>query len=362
MKKVIKICLILLIIMTAQITHGQANKEAVDKAREAIRLMDTGGKYDDAIKLLAEAQKLEPESMIYPYEMAYAYTGIHMYKKASDILETLLTHKDVNEQVYQALGNNYDYQEMPAKAIETYKAGLKKFPNSAKLFLELGNMQSMQKEYNAALTYYENGIDVDPAFPSNYYWASKIYCSSDEKVWGLIYGEIFMNLERNSDRTAEISKLLFDTYKSGIRFTSDTSLSVSLSKTSVIKVSDLKIPKKFKLPFGTGAFEMTLSIATIGEEKIDIASLDRIRTRFVEIYFNGDNAKDYPNILFDYQRKIMKEGHLGAYNYWILMKGDEDEFQKWGLENKEQWENFVAWFLDNPLKLDKEHKFIRWQY
>ncbi len=41
----------------------------------------------------------------------------------------------------------------------------------------------------------------------------------------------------------------------------------------------------------------------------------------------------YPNALFQYQDKILKAGHLEAYNHWILMKGDEDAFDQWNAGN-----------------------------
>ena len=363
MTKTYKIICLLALILAGQFSYGQTNKElALEKAKEGVKLEDQENKFDDAITLFSEAQKLDPENINYPYEMAYAYIGKKEYKKASDILEQLLNHKDVHARVYQALGNAYDYQGKPKKAIETYEKGIKKFPNSGEIYLELGNMKMVNKEYAKALVYYEKGIEVDPKFPSNYYWASKIFCSSDEEVWGMIYGEIFMNLERNSNRTAEISKMLFDTYKNEIKFTSDTSFGISFSKVSTINIADLKDPKKFKLPFGSGVYEMTMIMAIAGEKVIDINSLDNIRTRFLESYFKGNSAKDYPNILFDYQQKVMNAGHMEAYNHWILMKGDENGFEKWHSENKQKWDDFVNWFSDNQLQLDLTHRFYRTQY
>jgi tetratricopeptide (TPR) repeat protein len=363
MNKTLKIIGLLIFMIIGQVSYGQTAKdEAAAKAREGIRLEDEEGKFDEAIKLFGEAQKLDPDNFIYPYEMAYAYTSKKEYQKASGILEKLLNHKDINARVYQALGNNYDYLGNPKKAIEIYEKGIKKFPNSGEIYLEMGNMKIVKNDYDGALKYYEKGIEVNPQFPSNYYWAAKIFCNSDEKVWGMIYGEIFMNLERNSKRTAEISKLLFDTYKSGIKFTSDTSVAVSFSKSAAINVNDLQSSKKIKIPFGLGAYELTLMTAILDETIIDINSLDNIRRRFIESYFKGDNAKNYPNILFDYQQKVMKASHLEAYNHWILMKGDENNFEKWHSENTTKWDDFVTWFSDNQIQLDLTHRFYRSQY
>jgi tetratricopeptide (TPR) repeat protein len=320
------------------------------------------GKVDESIKLLEEAQKLDPDNINYPYELGYAYYAKENYKKASKYLESILKHKDINDRVYQLLGNSYDNLGKGNKAIETYEAGLKLFPNSGNLYLEMGVMQMGKKDYNKALYYYEKGIEVAPRFPSNYYWAAMIYCNSSEEVWGMIYGEIFMNLERNSKRTAEISKLLYDTYKSEIKLTNDTLFSVSFSKNASINFGDLTDPSKMRLPFGVGVYEPTLMFSILSANTIDISSLDHIRSTFIDNYFTNGHGKTYPNVLFSYQKEVKEAGHIEAYNHWILMKGDEDGFGKWQADNKEKWDNFVKWFTDNRLDIDDTNKFYSGQY
>lgn len=362
MTRTIKTIGLLLFITAGQITFGQTNKEkALEKGNQAVKLEDDG-RVEEAIKLLEEAQKLDPDNFNYPYELAYAYYATKDYKKAVNYLEGILKYKDINDRVYQLLGNCYDNLDKGDRAIETYQEGLKKFPNSGNLYLEMGVVQMGKKDYNKALGYYEKGIEVAPKFSSNYYWAAKIYCSSTEEVWGMIYGELFMNMERNSKRTAEISKLLFDTYKSEIKFSSDTSFSVSFSKSSSINIDDLKDPSKMKLPFGVGVYEPTLIFSMLSVKSIDINSLDNIRSTFIDNYFKNGHDKTYPNVLFSYQKQVKDAGHIEAYNHWILMKGDEDGFDKWKSSNKDKWDSFVKWFGDNGLKINDTNKFYSGQY
>jgi tetratricopeptide (TPR) repeat protein len=358
----IRVIGILFFLTICQITLGQTNKEkAYEKGMQAVKLEDEG-KYDEAIKLLEEAQKLDPEYIEFPYELGYAYYAKKEYKKAAKYLEGILDHPKVYDQVFQLLGNCYDEMGKSEKAIEMYDAGIKKFPISGKLYLEKGNIYWQKEEYVKALPLYEQGIKVDPKFASNYYRAAKIYCATSEEVWGMIYGEIFINLERTSERTSEISKLLYDTYKREIKFTSDTSYSVSFSKNAAININDLKDPGKLKLPFGVGTYEPTLMLSMVSEKSIDINSLDRIRKNFVEMYFKNGNDKTYPNVLFDFQNKILQAGHLEAYNHWVLMRGDGDGFQKWQASNKEKWTAFTKWFSENKLKIDDANKFYSGQY
>jgi tetratricopeptide (TPR) repeat protein len=361
MTRIIKLVALLLLISTSQFALGQTNKEkALAKGLEAIKLMDNG-KFDESIQLLKEAQKLDPDRFDYPYEMAYAYYSKEDYKGALKILEKNKTHKDVTERLFQLLGNCYDVLGKTDKAFEAYDEGLNQFPNSGIIYLEKGNVYWGKEEYVKALPFYEKGIELDPKFPSNYYRAAIIYCSSTEEVWGLIYGELFMNLERNSKRTSEISKLLYDTYKSEIKITSDTSMTVSFCQQMSMNIKSISDPKNIKLPFCM-IFEPTLLLAVAFEKSIDINSLDKIRSTFIDNYFKDERDKLYPNALFSYQKKVKDAGHFESYNHWILMKGDENGFDNWRSENKDKWDSFIKWFNNNGLKLNDSNKFYTGQY
>jgi tetratricopeptide (TPR) repeat protein len=334
---------------------AQTQKEtAHEKGVEAVKLEDAG-KFDDALKLLDEAQKLDPDNIVYPYEMTYCYYSQEQYQKTIDILEKLKDRPDSFDRLYELLGNSYDVLKQSDKAIAIYEEGLKKFPNSGVLYLERGTMPLTRKNYNEAIKYFEKGIEVEPKFPSNYYWAAKLYCGSENPMWGLLYGEIFINLERNSKRTGEISKLLFDTYKKNITFSPPDKTIISFSKQNIIKIED---GGKIKMPYSI-IYEPTMAIATAGEKVIDLNSLDRIRQNFLRFYKEKGFDKDYPNVLFAYQNQITLANNMEAYNHWLLMRGDEAEFNTWQAANKDKWDGFVKWYMANPLQLDAEHRFHR---
>lgn len=361
--KTIKKIILLLMLVAGQDAIGQNNdlETAAAKGKQAIQLMDNG-KIEESIVLLKEAQKLDPKNVNYPYELAFAHYLKQDYKSAIKFLEGIKNHKNVNHRVYQLLGNSYDYSGKSEKAQLIYEEGLKLFPNSGSLYLEMGVLLIGKEEYNKALGKFEKGIEVDPKFPSNYYWASKLYLNSTEEVWGMIYGEIFMNLERNSKRTAEISKLLYDTYKSQIQFPSDTSSSVSFSQNATIQISDLSDMSNFKLPFGVGVYEPTLLISLMSVRTININTLDTIRTNFVKYYFEMEHQKKYPNILMDYQKEIVEAGQFEAYNHWLLNNGEPEAFQNWQKDNADKWNNFIVWFKSNGIELNESNKFSRFQY
>ncbi|MCB9232901.1 MAG: tetratricopeptide repeat protein [Bacteroidia bacterium] len=354
--------ILLIFLLCGTFAFAQTKEEkAYEMGFNAVKMMDEG-KFAESIQLLKEAHKLDPSTVLYPYEIGYALYAQKKYKECAKQLEGLLKYKDVHGRVYQLLGNCYDNLGKSEKAIETYNKGLELFPNEGILYLESGIMQMGKKEFNKALNYFEAGIQADPKFPSNYYWAAKLFCSSSEEVWGMIYGELFMNMERNTKRTAEISKILYDTYVSEIKIENDTSMTVSFSQQNTITVDDLSDPENLKLPFPLMAYEPTLLMAVALVGKVDINSLNVIRTLFVENYFQMGHGKKYPNQLFDWQKEIKEAGHMEAYNYWILMMGDEDGFDVWREANEEKWDAFFKWFGEHKMPVDDNHKFHRTQY
>jgi tetratricopeptide (TPR) repeat protein len=360
MLKPIRLAGLVLALTTSLAALGQTPKQDAEvKGVQAIRLMDEG-KLDEAIGLLQEARKLDPARSDYSYELGYAYYQQKKYPEALEMAAPLVKLPDASDRTFELLGNIYDNSGNPPKAIETYEAGLRKFPASGRLQLELGIMYMLdKKDYDKAIRYFEDGIKVAPTFSSNYYWAAKLFCSSKEEVWGMLYGELFINLEPNSKRTAEISKILYNTYKSGITFKGKDSSSVSFSQNIVVLPAK---GKKLKLPYGGMVYAPVLLMSTIGETQIDLNALDRIRTNFVDNYYRFPAGQQNPNVLFEYQRQIKDAGHLAAYNHWLLAAGDEASFVQWEKANPEKWSSFVAWYKANPLRLDSKHLFYRAQY
>ena len=260
-----KILMMLLFLFTTLAASAQdKQQQAAEKCNAAISLMDDG-KIDESIVLLKEAQALDPDKALYVYELALAHYLKEDYEEAKSLLKQILKDKDASDRFYQLLGNCYDILGNSKKALDTYDDGLKLFPGSGSLWLEKGNVYWNKKDYAGALSFYEKGIEVQPGFSSNYYRASLIYLNSTEEIWGMIYGELFINLERNSKRTSEMSKLLYETYKREIKITSDTSISVSFSRNATISLADLK-SKDFKLPFGVAVYEPTLSLSLVGKK------------------------------------------------------------------------------------------------
>jgi tetratricopeptide (TPR) repeat protein len=350
-----------LTIGSVNIMAQSKQEQAESLTRSAIELMDNGH-IDESIELIKKAQKLDPDKLVYPYELGYAYYLKNDYKSAIKVLSKLTDREDTRDYVYQLLGNSYSMSNQPQKAIATYEDGLKKFPTSGKLFLERGTMELKREDLDAALKYYEAGIKADPAFSSNYYWASRIYSYTSEKVWTLIYGELFMNLERNSKRTAEISKLMYDTYVECVKLNNDTSFTLNFSQVMTLSIDEVNDINNLKLPFPLMAYTPHMSVALINAKSINLETLHLIRRDFLHSYYESKTNEQYPNVLFDYQKKISEAGYMEAYNHWLLFRGDEEAFKQWMETNEAKFDLFAEWYNANPIELNEGNRFYRTQY
>ena len=175
-----------------------------------------------------------------------------------------------------------------------------------------------------------------------------------------MYGELFVVLEPSGKRNEEISKLIYDIYVDNIIIKSKDTVSVSFSKLNnvIIDTKDINV----KIPFGLMVYEPTLLLSVIGEDSVDLPALTRIRERFITNYFQGEYASRFPNVLFDYHKKILKTKHWEAYNYWLLREGDLSFFVNWLTENESQFDDFVEWYNENNIKFNANKKMLRTQF
>jgi tetratricopeptide (TPR) repeat protein len=353
----------LLIITTSLNVSAQSDslqKQNDERFRKVFELRENN-KIDESSKILGQLLLKEPANMSYVYELAFNYCLKKEYDIAISRLESVLENKNVNDQIFQLLGHIYDVKDQKDKANQIFKQGMKKFPDSGPLYLEMATQLLTAEKYDEALTYIEKGIEVDPSFPSNYYYAAKIYCNSVDKVWGMVYGEIFMNLERNSQRTLEISRLLYDTYQKSIIFTSDSTCVVNFCDIGSYNFTGSGDSAKLKMSYGLNVYQPVISMSMLGIKKLDMASIIRLRSRFIQYYFSTEANKKYPIILFEYELAMWDNNLLDAYSYWLMQNGNEKEYQIWKSNHKDTYNTFMFWFTQNPLQLTKGHSFFRGQ-
>ena len=302
----------------------------------------------------------------YHYTTAFAYCLKKEYQLAIEICLALVKRKDVEDIHYQMLGNIYDIIGEKEKAIKTYKAGLEKFPKSSKFYTGLGLLYLHEENYNEAINSWEKGIELEPNYPGNYYWAAKLYSNSTEKIWALIYGEMFLSIERNNEeQLKEISKLVYQTLISCYTKNGDT-VHIDFTAKNVITAGNEKQMKK--LENGIMPFELTYGATFIMSspffpDSFSIKNINIAKSNFIDIWFNQKKYnKHYENVLFDYQKLLISNDYFDCYNYWIYSFGDRYEFAEWKDKNEKKFKEFIKWYIENPMILNDKNKLFRRKY
>jgi tetratricopeptide (TPR) repeat protein len=330
--------------------------KAIKFANKAIACMQNDNP-KKASRFLNKAIKFDKENIIYYYRLAYAYHLDEEFEESIETLNFIIDKKRDNEMVYELLGENHIKLDSLDQAFNIYVKGIKKFPNEGVLYEQIGRLEMSKDSYFSALEHFENGILMAPNYPGNYYWSSKIYCNSTEEVWGLIYGEIFINLERNTNRTEEISELLYNTLEREIKFNKDSTISVNICQDRNMAIDENDTIEKPS--FGKNVVELNLIKSLVDLDEISLRSLDKMRENFITHYYKNPSEYYNSHQLFEFHKELITHGHFEAYNYWLFMMGDVEIFKQWEKDNSSQWIHFLDWFKENSLNVDDPNTFHR---
>lgn len=337
----IRSTLLMALLIVCSFGISKAQTSASDLYNTALSFMRSSD-YSNAILVLNRAVELAPENAQYRKQLAYAYYLNNNLQQAEATIKPVLNSDAADVQTYQIAGDIYIAENDPKTAEKNYKRGLKKFPDAGELYNELGIIYYNERKYTDALQTWLTGIKVNPDYASNYYNAARIYYSSKDKVWAVLYGEIFINLERYTSRTAEMKGILLSAYKD--LFTSGNALSPQLP------VFDDK--KQSSAPDFRDAFLSALSkgAGTIVTRGVTPQTLVMLRTRFVLSWDNFYKYR-YPFALFNFQQQLLKEGLFEAYNEWLFGPvSNLPEYKYWVEKHPDEMQRMINYLNDHSLK------------
>lgn len=358
---------LLLALLSASGMSAKTSSGGIDELSEtdrqllhnAVELVD-GGMSESAMEDFDILANKYPKNYIVRYERAYALYTLRRYDDVIKEQKFLLKSKEANELTYQLVGNAYDMTGERKKAAGIYSDGLKKFPDSGPLHLELGNLCFLDHEYFKAIDYYNKGIVVAPNFASNYYQAATLYFMLDDwKVWGLVYAETEILLApSNEGRHRHMASLIVDCFRESISldYGDNPTLSVSLVPERALNFNTdtnivyLGFPGVYE-----GALDQPLFKMFMDKEPFtgSLPQLIELRRGAVEAYYSAtDNIYGSSMYLLEFQKKVIDAGHWEAYNYYILGPGyDDDVFGDWYEAHEEEFDAFVEWYNAAPFRL-----------
>lgn len=292
-------------------------------AQETANKFVRQGDYNNAVMVLNRALQNNADNLELKKDLAFAYYLNRDYSRALETARPFAERPDADVKAFQVLGIVYKAIEEAKEAEKMYRIALKKFPASGVLYSEYGEMLWTKSAYKDAIAQWEKGIEADPNHSGNYYNAAKYYYFTKDKVWALIYGEIFINLESYSRRTAEIKGVLLDSYKK------------LFTESDMTKYQDMK--NDFVKAFLDVMKSQSEYVATNG---VTPETLSAIRTKFVISWFEK-YAKGKPLRLFEYQQQLLKSGMFEAYNQWVFGTANNlPAYENWTKAHPDEYQKF----------------------
>lgn len=310
-------------------------QEDINTLRENARKSMVSGDLTAAISTLNRASEIDKANVEVKKDLALAYYYDKNYKKALEIAEPLAKGDDADVSAYQLTGSIYEAMEDIKGAEKIYQAALKDFPRSGPLYNEYGELLENTKRPKEAIEMWEKGIQVAPSYSGNYYNAAIYYYKQPyDKIFAILYGEIYANMESLNPKTLPIKRMILDTYKD---LFAGTTLQSSINDT--------------KNDFAKAVLQTYAKQSSVASQAITTETLGMIRTRFA-LDWNNSNTKKFPFKLFDYHTQLMKEGLYDSYNQWMFGPAENEEaFKNWANLNKAAYDKFTDYHKSRIFKM-----------
>ena len=178
----------------------------------------------------------------------------------------------------------------------------------------------------------------DYARPEGYERLATAFGNSTEKVWAVVYGEVFCNLSPDADHRNAIGSLVYQSYEKSLS-SNGGKLSVNLTENAQAAQGQTPFESEFEIAFLMAAAPMGDGLMPLSVQK-----LTQIRKNQLSLW----NQKKLPsNELMRWQQNIIAAGNFDAYNYWLFQSARADEFNQWTKEHQAQYQTWLDWLAKN---------------
>ncbi|MCQ2289381.1 MAG: tetratricopeptide repeat protein [Muribaculaceae bacterium] len=323
---------------------GQQEVNAKDKdlMEKAIYFMDNGMPYE-SIDLLTSLCKKYPTNKTIMHELVLANVIVQDYAEGYKWAKELIKLEDADEENYSLAGSAMDYYGKHDEAISVYDEGLKKFPKSGRLLLEKGNMCYSQKDYDGAVSYYEQALEIDPAYDASYYRLARLFGISTDPVWAIMYAQGYLFTGKDRDRRNEMSRLIYLLYhdnvtRKGGKVEATFAQHYSMSE---YLLEDCDIP--YELAFN--ALHESCAKEVMTADTLSLPEMIKLHERYV---MGADTVvHDYYDVpVLQVERAALRAGKLHGCVMWqmgeaVFAYGKPDDFTE---KDFVEADDFVEWY------------------
>jgi len=170
--------------------------------------------------------------------------------------------------------------------------------------------------------------------PEPYELLATSFGNTTEKVWALIYGEVFCNMSSDKGHVSQVGSSMFAWYDK-VLSVKGTSVSANLTESAEAPQKQPPFEPQFEMAFLMGAVPFGSDV-----KPLTINKLSNIRKNQLALLAQKKIA---PNNLIRWQQAAITAGHFEAYNYWLFQSARPDEFSQWLAQHQTQFQAWLDW-------------------
>jgi tetratricopeptide (TPR) repeat protein len=121
--------------------------------------------YDKALKSYQRAEKLSPNPFLVRKRTADLYLEMDRFEEAISIFKDMVQSEQVNPQIYDLLGSAYQISGQLDLAEKTFQEMCRKYTQNAFASYRTGLFYGFIKNYDMAISKFENGLRISPEDP-----------------------------------------------------------------------------------------------------------------------------------------------------------------------------------------------------
>jgi hypothetical protein len=303
------------------------------------------GKYALAVLKYREALQIDKSSSLANYELAYTSLTIQKYDDAIFFSRKVIDqNKDLLEHAYLVLGSALDLKKLPWEAIEVYKEGLIKFPESNLLNYNLALTAFNQDKLELAEKSSIQAIYAKSTHGSSHLVLASVMQDKEERVKAILPMYYFLMLEPDSKRSLEIYKILRTLLVKGVEQKSEKEININLDYSSGHD-SLFRSAETF-----LGLFAASRSMES-NKDKSDYEFFAETNKSLFGILERSkkENKGIWWDVYVSTLSDIIHSNNWEAFSYYISQSVNSEDVNDWIIKNPDKMAKFQTWMKSNVL-------------
>jgi tetratricopeptide (TPR) repeat protein len=321
------------------------------------------GNFEAAEELLNTAYRKLGDHPEQRYNLALGYNLLSKYNKVVAVLGDFVLDDAAGPEHFALLATALDRNNEPDRAYDILKMGLTRYPKSGRLCREMGVFFSRKLNFDTAVLFWEKGVKVEPDFPLNYYHLCKYFSQTPERLWTILYGETFLNLELPGLQTREVARLVWAAWQQGLEVPTDSTIRANYTQQQQLAFDTNGEPI---LPLVMG-LQANLAVAARQLQRaghlprntpLDLATQIRLRKNWLDILEKQECLTTYPADLLRHWLLIHKNNLTDLYVAALYLETQPAANALVAAEN-ERFKSLAELLRNQPLKVTHQGAVFR---